>query len=207
MPKTLHEFATSLQESIIKQQEDAHNMSSLNINKYNNLKLKMDSTIHYPHVIVAIGISEATFNIKDVIKTEGGLGPDERYVKKWLSSTSVIYELNELYNTFGDLIDAKKEEQDDNPNTYLHKEGEAEELKIEAPRSVRRKHETGFITVEEDMEEQMSKDSGLEVELEASTNENSGNVRLNGGYNLESIENIKKDLRKFLNPSFGRFRK
>lgn len=74
--KTLHELAVKLQESIIKQQDDAHNSTTLNVTKYNNLKLKMDSRYAYPHVIVTIGISEAVFNIADGTKTDGGLGPD-----------------------------------------------------------------------------------------------------------------------------------
>ena len=38
--KTLNEMAVKLQESIIKQQDDAHNSSTLNVNKYNNLKIR-----------------------------------------------------------------------------------------------------------------------------------------------------------------------
>lgn len=54
--KTLHEMAVKLQESIIAQQEDAHNSTTLNVTKYNNLKLKMSTKYTYPHVIITIGI-------------------------------------------------------------------------------------------------------------------------------------------------------
>ena len=93
--KTLHELATKLQKYIIQSQEDAHNQTNLNVTKYNNLKLRMETRIHYPNVIVCIGISEATFNIADGTKTDGGLGPDEKYVRKWLGSSTVIADLKE----------------------------------------------------------------------------------------------------------------
>ena len=75
--KTLHELAIKLQESIIKQQEDSHNAANLNVTKYNNLKIRMDTRYAYPHAIICIGISEAVFNIAEGTKTDGGLGPDE----------------------------------------------------------------------------------------------------------------------------------
>ena len=59
--KTLHEMAKKLQEYIIRSQQDAHNSTNMNVTKYNNLKLKMDTKIHFPHVIICIGISEGTF--------------------------------------------------------------------------------------------------------------------------------------------------
>ena len=50
--KTLHELAIKLQESIIKQQEDSHNAANLNVTKYNNLKIRMDTRYAYPHAII-----------------------------------------------------------------------------------------------------------------------------------------------------------
>ena len=87
---TLHELAMKLQESIIQQQSDARSSSSLNVHKYNNLKLTMKSEITYPHVIVSIGISEATYNVKDCTKVDGGLGSDEKYIRKWLGNSTVM---------------------------------------------------------------------------------------------------------------------
>ena len=95
--KTLNEMAVKLQESIIKQQDDAHNSSTLNVNKYNNLKIKMSTRYHYPHIIVSIGISEAIFNIEDCTKTDGGLGPDEKYVRKWMGTSTIAADLKEIY--------------------------------------------------------------------------------------------------------------
>ena len=45
-------------------------------------------------------ISEATYNIKDIVRTEGGLGSDERYVRKWLGNFTISYDLNEIYKNF-----------------------------------------------------------------------------------------------------------
>ena len=105
--KTLHELATKLQEYIIKSQQDAYNSTNMNITKYNNLKLRMETKLHYPNIIIVIGISEATFNIKEGTKTDGSLGPDERYVKKWLGNSSVIADLKEIYIAMSDLIKAE----------------------------------------------------------------------------------------------------
>lgn len=100
MVATLHEMAIKLQEYIVEQQEDAHNVSSLNINRYNNMKLIMDGKIGYPHVIVRIGISEVTYNLRDLIKIDGGLGSDEKYVRQWIGKSTIKYDLTEIYNSF-----------------------------------------------------------------------------------------------------------
>ena len=126
--KTLHEMAVKLQESIIAQQEDAHNSTTLNVTKYNNLKLKMSTKYTYPHVIITIGISEAIFNIADGTKTDGGLGPDEKYVKKWLGTSTVIADLKEIYISVGELVRAGEE------NKAVSQEGEADEVKRQAPK-------------------------------------------------------------------------
>ena len=58
----LNELATKLQEFIIRSQSDAHNGRNFSKSRYNNLKLKISSTLEYPNIIVSIGISEATYN-------------------------------------------------------------------------------------------------------------------------------------------------
>lgn len=126
--KTLHEMAVKLQDSIIKQQDDAHNTTNLNVTKYNNLKIRMDTRYAYPHAIIVIGISEAVFNIADGTKTDGGLGPDEKYVRKWLTSSTVIADLKEIYIAMGELIKAE------DSNKAISQEGEADEVKKEAPK-------------------------------------------------------------------------
>lgn len=106
MAATLNEMANKLQTYIIDIQSDAHSSTSFNLNlsKYNNIKLAMDETIHYPHVIVRIGISEAIYSLRDRIRTEGGLGPDERYVHKWLGNYLITSELSQIYKNFRDNL-------------------------------------------------------------------------------------------------------
>ncbi len=122
---TLHEMAVKLQEYIMEQASDRRS-SGFNPHKYNNLKLRMDGMIDYPHVIIAIGISEAIYNVKDVIKIDGGLGSDERYVRKWLEKTSTIDNLVEIYNNLTDLTSVEDEmSKEDEPETPVVEEAMA----------------------------------------------------------------------------------
>jgi len=102
MVATLNEMANKLQSYIIDSQSDAHSSTAFNLNltKYNNIKLAMDETVRYPHIMIRIGISEATYSLRDGIRTDGGLGPDEKYVHKWLGNQAVKTELAEVYMQF-----------------------------------------------------------------------------------------------------------
>lgn len=105
---TLNELANKLQAFIIEQQVDPHNLRQLTVHRYNNLKLKI-AQLSYPNVIVCIGISEATYNLEDGSKVDGGLGQDERYVRKWLGRNTILKELKELYYQLTDLISLEEE--------------------------------------------------------------------------------------------------
>lgn len=94
--KTLNEMAQDLQDYIVSAQQDAHNSVGANQYKYNNLKLTIDTKIPFPNVVVRIGISEAVYNLKENIKADGSLGPDERYVRKWLDLYWVMPELKKM---------------------------------------------------------------------------------------------------------------
>ncbi|MBP3846364.1 hypothetical protein J6I39_01300 [bacterium] len=117
MVSTLNEMANKLQAFIVDLQMDARSGRSVNFNmaKYNNLKLAMDETIRYPHIIIRIGMSEAIYNVKSVIRTEGGLGPDEKFVQKWLGSNTIISELKDIYLNFRENLtgDGHHSESDD----------------------------------------------------------------------------------------------
>ncbi len=189
--KTLHEMAVKLQESIVKQQEDAHNSTNLNVTKYNNLKLKMSSKYTYPHVIVIIGISEAIFNIADGTKTDGGLGPDEKYVRKWLATSTVVADLKEIYISLGEFIKAGEE------NKAVAQEGEADEVKRDAPRKKK--------VFKDLIDSTMPLDGPLDtVEAEDAENVISEveDSRQKPGVTedpeAESVEEIKKDLKAYL---------
>ncbi len=108
----LNELAGKLQTFIIRAQMDSHNSRSLSKSRYNNLKLKISSQLQYPNVIITIGISEATYNIEDGTKTEGSLGPDEKYVYKWISNKNIQPALKELYLSMTELVDLEEEQQE-----------------------------------------------------------------------------------------------
>lgn len=189
--KTLHELAIKLQESIIKQQEDSHNSANLNVTKYNNLKIKMDTRYSYPHAIVCIGISEAVFNIAEGTKTDGGLGPDEKYVRKWIANSTVISDLKEIWISLGELV--KAEEQD----KAISQEGEADEVKREAPKKKKKFRNLldmampvdGIPIAGEDIEEDDS-DYDVEADVEEGSEENK--------VCTETVDEIKKDLKSYL---------
>lgn len=128
---SLNELANKLQDYILKQQENAGGNAQYALSKYSSVKMKMDSTIRFPHVIVEIGISKAVYNIETCIKIDGGLGPFDRYVIKWIGNSWILYDLRELYKKLSEMVEEKQEL--NNPNAIVYQEGEAEELKTEAP--------------------------------------------------------------------------
>lgn len=99
MARTLHEMAVRLQEYIVDQLNNSFGATRTNIQRYNNLKLKMEVR-DYPHIIITIGISKVTYNLDNGNRVEGGLGIDEKYVKRWMSSNTVMTELKAIYASF-----------------------------------------------------------------------------------------------------------
>lgn len=80
-----HPLEESLKDFLNEVQNDSYNSRNANLYKYNNLKIYMDpSKSQEPHFIVRIGISEAMFNIAAGEKIQGGLGSDERFVRRWI---------------------------------------------------------------------------------------------------------------------------
>ncbi len=197
--KTLHELAVKLQTYIIKSQEDAHNATNMNITKYNNLKLRMETRLHFPNVIVCIGISEATFNIADGTKTDGGLGPDEKYVRKWLGSSTVIADLKEIWIAMSALIKPEDE------NKSIAIEGEADEAKKDAPRKKNKLRSLIDMTMPLDSEpEDSDNEEGQErisVEEEAKHAEASSTSDEISD-EPETVEEVKKGLKDYLKSMF-----
>lgn len=94
MGKTLNELASDLKECVIGLQSDAHNKGNVRKERYNNLKLSMDVASNpKPHVVINLAMSEAEFDLKSGEKTNGGLGPDERYVLRWFSKPNTLADL------------------------------------------------------------------------------------------------------------------
>lgn len=167
--KTLHELATKLQTFIIKAQEDAHNSTNMSVAKYNNLKLKIESKYHFPNVIVCIGISEAVFNIKEGTKVDGGLGPDEKHVRKWLGNSTIISDLYEIWLSMNELVKAEEEEK------AVNMGGEADEAKSDAPKKHKPKNEYSELdTIEEffELDSDTNKESKEESQTDSESSEN-----------------------------------
>lgn len=201
--KTLHELATKLQSFIIKCQTDAHNSTNLNVSKYNNLKLKMDTKLNFPNLIVVIGISEAVYNFAEGTKTDGGLGPDEKYVRKWLCSSNIVAELKEIWIAMGDLIKAEDEDK------AIAMEGEADEAKLDEPTRKRRKQtahqelstvEKFVEQIEEAIKTEIRESQGISEEDEMLSYEQEQAKMFDDVHKgaPESIESIKQDLKNYL---------
>lgn len=80
----LHTLEESLKAFLLELQSDSYNSPGANFYKYNNLKIYMDpKKSKTPHFIIRIGISEAMYNMQGE-KISGGLGTDERLVRRWL---------------------------------------------------------------------------------------------------------------------------
>ena len=111
---TFKDLEDNLKNYIIQEQSDAHNVRTVNIMKYNNLKIWMDlSKYPQPHFYVRLSISEAVFSISDCMKLNGGLGYEERFIYKWFGRIGVKDKLKELWElALVERGDAVKEEKD-----------------------------------------------------------------------------------------------
>lgn len=97
---TFKDVEDSLKNYIIQEQSDAHNRGSVNIAKYNNIKITMDPSKNpTPHVIIRITISEAMYSLDGFAKINGGLGYEERLVLKWFGRYGVKEKLLELWGS------------------------------------------------------------------------------------------------------------
>lgn len=92
-----HSAEESLKEYLAEEQVDKYNSRSTNAHKYNNLKIFMEPKKNpIPHFSVRIGISEATYKLNGQ-KLSGGLGVDERYVRRWIERNLTRLDLNTMW--------------------------------------------------------------------------------------------------------------
>lgn len=85
MSEALHNAEESLKAFLTEAQSDRYNSKNANLYKYNNLRIFMDPRkSQKPHFIIRIGISESMYSIQTGEKMSGGLGTDERYVRRWI---------------------------------------------------------------------------------------------------------------------------
>lgn len=98
MGKTLSELAGELKAFLIELQSDARNKHNFRPERYNNLKFSMDvAKSSTPYVEISISMSEAEFSLRGGEKQNGGLGPDERYVLRWLEKPNTLPALMECW--------------------------------------------------------------------------------------------------------------
>ena len=96
---TFKDMEDSLKNFMIQEQSDAHNVKTVNLAKYNNIKIWMDLTKYVqPHFFVRVSISEAVFALSDCSKLNGGLGYEERFIIKWFGRMGIKEKLIELWN-------------------------------------------------------------------------------------------------------------
>ena len=95
---TFKDLEDNLRSYIISEQSDAHNIRTVNMAKYHNLKMWIDlSKYQQPHFFIRISISEAAFTINDCMKLTGGLGYEERFIYKWFGRIGVKDKLKDLW--------------------------------------------------------------------------------------------------------------
>ena len=95
MGKTLHELSIDLINYIVDMHSGQDSTSGFNKARYNNLRLEISSPkiTKVPQLKVSIGISESIYNLMPLQKIMGSLGPDERYVYRWISKDIVYNDL------------------------------------------------------------------------------------------------------------------
>lgn len=99
MGKTLRELSSDLMEFIVNMHNSAHETGGFKKQRYNNLKVDvMDPRLtRTPQAKITIGISESVYDLVTLQKISGGLGPDERFIQRWLGKESVLADLNEAW--------------------------------------------------------------------------------------------------------------
>lgn len=94
-----HALEESLKNFLAEAQSDSYNSANTNLYKYHNLKIYMDpKKSQTPHFIIRIGISEAMYNLEKGEKISGGLGTDERLIRRWLDRNLSKSNLGFLWN-------------------------------------------------------------------------------------------------------------
>jgi len=94
MASDLHSLEESLKNFLADEQNDNSDALSRNFYKYNNLKVMMEpKKSQTPHIIIRIGISEVVYNLMDKNKISGGLGSDEKIIRKWIEKPYINTDL------------------------------------------------------------------------------------------------------------------
>lgn len=116
MTSEFHTLEESLKQFLIDAQSDNYNSRNTNFHKYNNLKIYANPAKNQtPHFIVRIGISEAMYDIAKREKLDGGLGSDERLVRRWIDRMAERFDISSIWAsaTKTKVISTNEEDDDD----------------------------------------------------------------------------------------------
>lgn len=98
MANEFHNLEENLKAFLAEEQSDSYNTRSANLYKYNNLKIFVSPLKNSkPHFIIRIGISEAMYDIGTGNKLSGGLGRDERVIRRWLERGYIKGDLEQAW--------------------------------------------------------------------------------------------------------------
>lgn len=98
MSAEFHNLEESLKEHLMESQSDKYTTMQSNFYKYNNLKITMDPKKHPdPHFLIRIGISESIYDLETGEKVAGGLGSDEREVRRWIEKSWGRFDLQSTW--------------------------------------------------------------------------------------------------------------
>lgn len=98
MPSDTHSLEESLKSYLIDEQSDKYNSRNMNLYKYNNLRILMEPRQNEkPHIIIRIGISESMYSLETRERLSGGLGSDEKIIRKWIEKSYIRIDLMRLW--------------------------------------------------------------------------------------------------------------
>lgn len=122
------------------------------------------------------------------------MGPDEKYVKKWLGTSTVIADLKEIYISVGDLVRAGEE------NKAVSQEGEADEVKRQAPK--KKKAFKDLIEMAMPLNGAIDTVNDENDEIISEVEDNRPKPKDTDDPEVETVEEIKKDLKSYLKAMF-----
>lgn len=95
---SFRELEGNLKTFLIDMQSDAHNIKTMAASRYNNITISMDpKKLKTPHFTIKMGMSEATFDLNSCEKLNGGLGFEERFVRRWYDRVGIKQRLSECW--------------------------------------------------------------------------------------------------------------
>ena len=95
---SFRELEGNLKAYLIDVQSDAHNVKTMSVSRYNNIKVSMEPRkLATPHVSIKMGMSEAIFSLDSFEKLSGGLGFEERFVIRWFGRSGIKARLDECW--------------------------------------------------------------------------------------------------------------